>query len=45
MGEYGHWFLAQNDPGDLYRFLANDVFVLGVYVHAQDGGGGGVSAR
>ena len=22
--EYGHWFVAQNDPGDGYGFLAND---------------------
>jgi hypothetical protein len=28
--EYGHWFPAQNDPGDGYRLLSNDVVAASV---------------
>lgn len=28
LAEYSHWFRAQNDPGDGYSLLANDVLAI-----------------
>jgi hypothetical protein len=30
MCEYGHWVPAQNDPGDGYRFMVNDIVAFSV---------------
>jgi hypothetical protein len=28
MFEYAHWFPANDDPGDGYRFVSNDIVAL-----------------
>lgn len=31
--EYAHWFPANNDPGDGYRFVSNDIVALSAAFH------------
>jgi len=36
LGEYAHWFVAQNDPGDGYAFLASNVFAVALEFRSED---------
>ena len=35
LAEYAHWFRAQDDPGDGFSFVANDIVALSVAFHAS----------
>lgn len=37
LGEYAHWFVAQNDPGDDYAFLSSDILAVALEFRTPGG--------